>query len=228
MSGPSESGSEKEDRPGFVYILKNEAMPGFIKIGLTRENDVEARLRSLDNTSVPLPFTCYFTAKVPDCAKLERTLHFVFGEKRARLRREFFQTDPDLVKAIIELVALNDPAQKSIDEARKATEAAISPQERDAIERTLSARAARRTFEALGIEPGATLTFAKDASITCTVADDRFVTFRGKKLTPSGAARIVIAEMGYEWPTISGSEYWMFEGRKLAALERIGAQELLA
>ena len=86
---------------GIVYILKNEAMPGYIKIGLTRDDDVEQRLRSLDNTSVPLPFTCYYSARVPDCIRLERRLHFVFGEKRARLRLEFFRTDPDLVKAII-------------------------------------------------------------------------------------------------------------------------------
>src|SRR5580658_3781291 len=90
---------------GIVYLLTNEAMPGYIKIGLTRQNDVGERVRQLDNTSVPTPFECYFAAHVPDCEKLERTLHFVFGEKRARRNREFFTITPDLAKAIIELVA---------------------------------------------------------------------------------------------------------------------------
>ena len=79
---------------GFVYILRNEAMPGYIKIGLTQQDDVQTRLRQLDNTSTPLPFECVYAARVPDCRRLEQTLHFVFGEKRTRLNREFFQTDP--------------------------------------------------------------------------------------------------------------------------------------
>ncbi|MFA1626918.1 GIY-YIG nuclease family protein [Rhizobium mongolense] len=94
--------------PGIVYIFTNEAMPGFVKIGMTQANDVATRLRQLDVTAVPLPFECHYSARVPDCRKLERTLHFVFGEKRARLRREFFKVDPDLAKAIIELVATAD------------------------------------------------------------------------------------------------------------------------
>ena len=72
---------------GFVYVLTNAAMPGYVKIGLTQQDDVADRVRQLDNTSTPLPFEVYYAAKVPDCRKLERTLHFVFGEKRARLNR---------------------------------------------------------------------------------------------------------------------------------------------
>jgi hypothetical protein len=87
---------------GIVYILTNEAMPSYVKLGLTRQSDVAERVRGLDNTSIPVPFECYFAAEVPDCGKLERTLHFVFGEKRARRNREFFIIDPDLAKAIID------------------------------------------------------------------------------------------------------------------------------
>jgi hypothetical protein len=93
---------------GYVYILTNAAMPGYIKIGLTQRDEVADRVRQLDNTSTPLPFEVYYAAKVPDCRKLERTLHFVFGERRARLSREFFSTDLDLAKAIIELVAIKE------------------------------------------------------------------------------------------------------------------------
>jgi hypothetical protein len=108
---------------GIVYILTNEAMPGYVKIGLTRKNDVGERVRQLDNTSIPVPFECYYAASVPDCARLERTLHFVFGEKRARRSREFFTIDPDLAKAIIELVAEKpfnvSDVEQSIDQAER-------------------------------------------------------------------------------------------------------------
>ena len=105
---------------GIVYILTNAAMPGFIKIGLTQQDDVSLRVKGLDNTSLPLPFECYFSARVPDCRKLERTLHFVFGEKRDRLNREFFTASPDLAKAI---KVETDMARKAVSKpVRRAVE----------------------------------------------------------------------------------------------------------
>ncbi|MDP3174801.1 MAG: GIY-YIG nuclease family protein [Phenylobacterium sp.] len=38
---------------GFVYVLTNAAMPGYIKIGLTQRDEVTDRIRQLDNTSTP-------------------------------------------------------------------------------------------------------------------------------------------------------------------------------
>ena len=124
---------------GIVYILTNAAMPGFIKIGLTQQDDVSLRVKGLDNTSLPLPFECYFSARVPDCRKLERTLHFVFGEKRARLNREFFTASPDLAKAIIELVAIQNVTPSDAQQD-------ITPEER----REIEAEKVKRTLGGLG------------------------------------------------------------------------------
>ena len=135
---------------GYVYILTNAAMPGYIKIGLTRQEEMSDRLRQLDNTSTPLPFECYFAAKVPDCRKLERTLHFVFGEKRARQNREFFTADPDVVKAVIELVAIKE-------EPLSDAEQAITPEQRGAIEATKRATSERMSLERLGMKLGTSL-----------------------------------------------------------------------
>lgn len=59
---------------GIVYILTNEAMPGYVKIGLTRQNDVGERVRQLDTTAIPVPFEVHYAAYVPDCAKLMQLL----------------------------------------------------------------------------------------------------------------------------------------------------------
>jgi hypothetical protein len=48
-----------------VYVLVNRAMPDLVKIGKT-ERDIESRIKGLDTTSVPLPFECYYAAKVLD------------------------------------------------------------------------------------------------------------------------------------------------------------------
>ena len=193
---------------GIVYILTNAAMPGYIKIGMTQQDDVASRVKGLDNTSLPLPFECYFSARVPDCRRLERTLHFVFGDNRARGNREFFTAAPDLVKAIIELVAIEDITPTDAEQS-------ISPAQREAIEET-RARAERRTFERLGLPPGTVLTFAKDPDVICTVAGPRKVMFERAEMTVSAAAMIVVRRMGYTWPTVNGFEYWCYEGVRLS------------
>jgi T5orf172 domain len=191
---------------GIVYILKNEAMPGYVKIGLTQQNDVADRVKQLDNTSVPVAFELFFAARVPDCRKAERTLHFVFGEKRARNNREFFTIDPNLAKAIIELVSIDELALSDADQA-------IDQSERKEIEKLKRKKV--RTFDSLNIPIGETLTFVKDEEITCTVAGSRKVIFRDQEISASAAALKVIHGMGYTWPAVSGMEYWAYKGIRL-------------
>jgi hypothetical protein len=197
---------------GYVYSLTNAAMPGYIKIGLTQQDEVADRMRQLDNTSTPLPFELHYAAKVPDCRRLERTLHFVFGEKRTRLNREFFTTEPDLVKAIIELVAIHE-------EALSDSEQDITPEQRVAIEQTKGARADRLTLAGLGLLPGTTLSFSKDPAITCEVAGPKTARLRGQELSLSGAALLIIREMGYDWSSVRGFDYWTYDGKKLSDME---------
>jgi hypothetical protein len=196
---------------GFVYILTNAAMPGYIKIGLTQADDVAQRLKQLDTTSMPLPFECYYAARVPDCRRIERTLHFVFGEKRTRVNREFFSADPDLVRAVIELVAIKD-------EEPTDREQLITPEQRAEIEEVKRTKAERLTLDRLGIPIGAELTFTKDPVVTCEVAGARTVRFRGEEQTLSQAALKAIREMGYNWTSARGAEYWAWNGVKLSAL----------
>jgi hypothetical protein len=200
--------------PGFVYILTNEAMPGYVKIGLTRGDDIQARLRQLDTTSVPLPFKAFYAARVPDCRKVERRLHFVFGEKRARLGREFFRTEPDIVRAILELVEIRE-----VD----TTEAngALGANETEAITQDRLQRARSPSFEELGLMPGTTLTFTKDPDVTCTIVGAKTVSFRGNEISLSGAALQAVREMGYNWSTVRGSDYWAHNGVKLSAMPTI-------
>jgi hypothetical protein len=151
---------------------------------------------------------------VPDCARLERTLHFVFGEKRARRSREFFTIDPDLAKAIIELVAEKPFNVSDVEQA-------IDQTERREINE-MKRRREVRTFTSLNVPMGATLTFSKDPEITCTVVKPRKVLFRGEEMSPSAAALRIVHEMGYDWPAVSGMDYWEYEGVKLC---RIGTSD---
>ncbi len=102
----------------YVYILINEAMPGLIKIGRTTTS-VKQRISELNSPAgIPLPFTCYYAARVEDSVKVEKKLHDAIGDHRIRERREFFRLSPHRAQAALELAALEDvtPREEIIDE----------------------------------------------------------------------------------------------------------------
>ena len=92
---------------GIIYILINEAMPGYTKIGKTTTS-VEQRMRELDTTGLPLTFECFYAAKVANVDLVERKLHDAFRDRRVRPRREFFRVDPERVRSALEIAGGED------------------------------------------------------------------------------------------------------------------------
>ena len=95
---------------GIIYFLINEAMPGYTKIGKTE--NLKDRMRQLDSTGVPLPFECYYAAKVSDVEFVEAKIHDAFDDRRVRKRREFFRVDPERARSALELAALEEVTPK--------------------------------------------------------------------------------------------------------------------
>ena len=74
---------------GYVYIIKNETMPGLIKIG--RSNSPPRRIAELYHTGmIPFPFTCVLALSVKNMVRIERDLHDSFSSHRVNPNREFF------------------------------------------------------------------------------------------------------------------------------------------
>ena len=96
-----------------VYILTNEAMPGYIKIGFTT-NKIEERLRQLDKTGTPLPFELYYAAEVDDAEKEEKWLHSIFADRRVRDNREFFKMNPELATLALKRVEKKEHKEQDI------------------------------------------------------------------------------------------------------------------
>jgi len=192
-----------------VYILTNQSMPDTIKIGIT--DNLERRIRELDNTSTPLPFECYYAVEVKDASKIEKKIHEGLDDKRIRQNREFFNTSPEMAKSILEIAEVmggrNVTPKKDIVE---------TPQDQQALD---SARKKRiNYFGILGISKGTVLTFSKDKNITCEVSNNGKVIFRGKETSLSGSALIVTNEMGYDWGQVQGAGYWCYQGKTLRDL----------
>jgi hypothetical protein len=77
-------------------------MPDTIKIGIT--DNLERRIKDLDNTSAPLPFECFYAVEVDDASKIEKLLHEGFDDKRIRQNREFFSATPEQAKSMLKIV----------------------------------------------------------------------------------------------------------------------------
>jgi hypothetical protein len=198
-----------------VYILTNESMPGYIKIGIT-ERELNRRITELDTTSVPLPFQCYYAARVSDPRAVEKALHTAFGETRIRTNREFFTVDPFRVKAILSLLA--------IEEVTPREDIVVAPEDQEALEKAIK-RSGRFSFDAVGIPAGTALQFVQDESILCHVYDDRSVSFMGEIMSTSRAAVLASQSLGYKAKAISGPWYWLHDGKTLDDIRRISASE---
>jgi hypothetical protein len=193
-----------------VYVLTNEAMEGLVKIGRTTTN-VEQRIRELDNTSLPLPFQCFYAGEVANSSLVEGKLHRIFADKRIRNNREFFRIDPNQVREAIQLAELRDVTPR--------TDVVVDAEDVKALERAVETeeRRARLRFTELNIPIGATLVFAKDVTITAQVVADGKVNFDGEVMSPSAAAKIAVKQLGYNWSAVSGSVFWMYADETLVA-----------
>jgi hypothetical protein len=191
-----------------VYILTNEAMPGYVKIGMSEVGIIE-RMKTLYNTSVPVPFECYYAAKVEKAKNVEKRLHRAFDKYRVNKNREFFEIEPEAVAEIIQMVAIEDVTpQGDISE---------TPDDIDAI-RKLEKRAERFSFAMVGVPNGSKLTLYKYGDMTCEVAGNHEVIFEGEHMTLSAAALKALRTVGFEWKSAQGAAHWCFEGKRLKDL----------
>lgn len=85
-----------EKQPGFVYIFTNDSFrDDWVKIGKT--TNLKERLKTLFNTSLPLPFKIYATIQTAKYEKVERIIHKQIDrltDLRINQNREFFNVHP--------------------------------------------------------------------------------------------------------------------------------------
>ncbi|PIU76698.1 hypothetical protein COS74_02595 [bacterium CG06_land_8_20_14_3_00_33_50] len=188
-----------------IYILTNEAMPGYVKIGKTN-NNIEQRIRELSaSTSVPLPFTVFYACVVKNAQFVEHQLHDAFDDNRVNPKREFFRVAPERVVAALKLAEVeNVTPKRDIVETKEDQEAL------DAARKIRS----RFNFEMVKIPVGADLYFSRDENIKAKVIDTHVansIEFNGKKTSLSRSAQKIL---GYQYG-VAGTDYWMYDGETL-------------
>ncbi len=188
-----------------IYVLTNETMPGYVKIGKTNTN-LEQRVRELSaSTSVPLPFTVFYACTVKDAHFVEHQLHDAFDDNRINPKREFFRVAPERVVAALKLAEIENITPKK--------DFVESEEDQEALNAARKIRS-KFNFEIVKIPVGAELYFSRDENIKAKVVDTHAansIEHDGKKTSLSHSAQKIL---GYQYG-VAGTDYWMFDGETL-------------
>lgn len=197
-----------------IYILTNDAMPGYVKIGRTTTS-LEQRIRELSSsTSVPLPFTCFYACTVKDSTFVEHQLHDAFDNDRINPKREFFKISPERVVSALKLAEIeNITPKKDIVE---------NQEDQNALNQVRAEMRSRFNFSMVEIPIGAEVYFSRDESIKAKVVDNRHILLDGETVSLSTSAQKIL---GYDYG-VQGTAYWMYEGESLdERRKRLESQE---
>ena len=196
---------------GIVYILTNDSMPGIVKIGMTEQETIEERIKSLDNTSVPTPFRFYFAIDTKKHKEIEKLVHNAFSDYRVRNNREFFEMDPERAVSALKIsgaseIKLNN---EMIDE--KGT----------VIEETMQKKYKKRfSFSFVNIPMGSELIYTRDEDIKCKVINDNEVEYNGKNYSLSKLADELLRQNGYNWKSVQGPLYFKYNEKTLFEIKK--------
>lgn len=194
---------------GIVYLLTNPVMPGLVKIGMTTREDMDARMKELYSTGVPVPFECQFACrvKIADCAKIEKALHTAFSPQRINANREFFRIQVEQAKAILELFHHEDVTEEVIDEI----ENDLTDDDKAATQNAKVRRPSLNFYE-MGMKKGDILLWKDDPSISVMINSERKVIYKGEEVSISSLSAKL---KGYNTKYIAPGKYWKCKDRSL-------------
>lgn len=203
---------------GIVYILTNPCLDGWVKIGMTEKNDVEQRLKELNQpTNLPLSYRCYATYEVDNPLMVEKSIHRLIDQVDGSLHaretlsngktreREFFRFSPETAFRIFQEVATlrGDTDQLKL----------YAPTQEEAQEEEIAEQKSRRgnnSFQLLKIKVGDKIRFLMDESIEVTVLSSiNQVEYDGQEYSVSALASKLLIE-NHGWSVNRGVNGWLY------------------
>lgn len=211
-----------ENKIGCIYVLTNPSFPEYVKIGYA--DNVDARVTQL-NRSECTPFAFKKYAVLPVASRLaDKNVHKLIDRFKPELRakenvngkiriREFFAMSAQEAVEILDTIGgiygetpqLFEQTSEEKNEQAMAEKAAIA-----------SERKSPFSFFKCGIKTGEVITYVYDANITCTVANEREISYNGKLTSLSALAkRLLNRKSG-----VQGTLYFTYKGEILSALRK--------
>lgn len=184
-------------------------MPNMVKIGRTSRLEVEERMKELYSTGVPVPFVCFYACRVKNAARVEKDIHFAFGDQRVNANREFFKIAPERVQAVLkhfQVEEVTNDINREIEEETDATD------QESAKKLYREQRRPNLRFDVIGISDGSIIKF-RDTEQSVKVVGDRKVDLNGEIMSLTMATRRLLGKPD-NYP-IQPSPYWTFNGMPL-------------
>lgn len=216
-------------KKGFVYILTNPSLDGWVKIGMTERNDIEKRLNELNSpANIPLSYRCYAIYEVNNPHEVEKCIHSLIDKiddslharetlNNGKIReREFFKISPETAYGIFKDVAklrgdssnlrlytptVNEVLEENFAESRR--------------------KKANSSFKSLDILIGEELSFLYDDNLKVLVSNDKNqVLYEGIQYSLSALAKKILFEK-YGWSenlSVNGWRFFTKDGTTLSDL----------
>ena len=179
---------------------------GLIKIGKTRSDQYEERMRYLENNGYwnITGLKRFFAISVDQYGDKEKLLHEIFSKSRVE-DSELFALDPDLVMELMLAFAGDVVYPKSIDKEKEFEKVTIRKQ------------GETFNFFTRGIMEGEEITFKDDNSIVAKVVGEREVEYNGEIRKLSPLTREIYEKKGKlnQSGTYQGAAYWKYRGKIL-------------
>ena len=213
-----------EDKIDVIYILTNPSFPDYVKIGYA--DDIERRLKELNRSEcIPFAFRVYATYEV-NSRLSDKKIHSIIDKLNPNLRaidnfngqkrvREFYAMPPEDAYSILEAIAeIHGRTDKLKLVAPNETELKAEETAKE-VKKESRTRSANFTFSEWDIPVGAVLHYYTDDTITCTVVDDRKVSYNGEIMTLTGVAKLITGKT----TGIAGPRYFKYKGTWLSDVE---------
>lgn len=209
---------------GKIYVLTNDSMPDYIKIGFTSSEEVETRMKQLDTTGLPLPFRLHACIEIDNAQQLEKLAHDVFEAQRARPNREFFLMEAETAVKYFRAISLNDAGARWIAVGQQMIDETGQTLPDD---RVVKPKQVRFTFGSAGVPLGALINFSREPSFQATVVSETEVEFEGQRTNLSPLARILFERIGQANASgaYQGPLYFTYQDEILSERRRRLAEE---
>lgn len=205
---------------GFIYILKNPSFPDYIKIGYA--TDVKARLGQLNRSEcIPFAFRVYATYEV-ESELSDKMLHEIIDTLNPDLRsvetfngkqrkREFYAMSAEDAFLLLKSIAKINGREKylkiwKLDAAEKQAEEFAEEVTKERV-----SRGEIFSFTKCHIPQGATLEYINNPEISCTVVDDRKISYQGEVMYMTTLAKMLTGKS----TGIAGPIFFKYNGKNL-------------
>lgn len=210
---------------GVIYILTNPAFPEYVKIGYA--DNLENRLKSLNNSSVPMQFRVYAIYEVNE-RLADKKVHELIDMLNPDLRkidnfdgkehkREFYVMSAESAYLLFECIAKISGTTSRLKRMKPNGREILEEQEARAIEDNAH-RGPLRLITDCKIQKGDYIEFIQNPDIKATVKDDRTIEYDGMAMSITALADKIYSDRGEVRPNSAATTMFSYRGERLTDL----------